>query len=183
MASNALMQEQRVQPPVAVTRAQLAIDHARPSRPRMATETQHPSFEVDLGLRAGVRLNFQPDHRMAIPEGLEVLVDTFRAMETLEANWDSYGGHPLNDGAVLPAVQLAVEGVKRCQAPSVVLRTNGGVGLRWSSERRDLEIDVDPDGRSTAFFEDRVSGEEFEIEEPAEMSDVMPLLHKFCRVD
>ncbi len=180
MASNAVLQDQRRYAPASVARAQLAIDRALKSRPRIATESEEVGEVIDSGLRSGVRINFVADRRNQFPESIVSFIDELKRMEGLEENWDSYGGLPLNDDAVLPAVQLAIEGLNRCQEPTIVLRPNGGIGLRWRNGQRELEVDIDPDGRCTAFYED-AAGEQ-EVDKPTEVSQMYPLVHRVCRV-
>jgi len=181
MASNAVLSEQRTPQPVAVARAQLAINEATRSRVRVATESDSRSSERDLGLRAGLKVDFEPHRSDDLPDGVVSVVDAIKAMEQLPRNWDSYGGLPLADESVRPAMELIIEGIRRCRIPTVVLRPNGGLGIRWASDGRSLEVDVNPDGACTAFFED-AAGEEVEIDSPTAVTGIVPLVHQFCHI-
>jgi hypothetical protein len=163
-----------------VARAQLAINQARPSRQRLATSVDQGRI-IDLGLKAGVRVQFTPDRPNELPESFVSLVEKLKEMEVLHADWDSYGGRPLSDAAVTPAIQLALIGIQRCEAPNLFLRSNGGLGLRWHIGNRELEIDVDPNGKCTAFLV--TPDGEVEVDEPKDADDLVHFVLQVCRMD
>jgi hypothetical protein len=175
MASNALAFPPRVQPEW-TSRAQDMLTSHRASRGQLtAVEPEEP---IDLGLRAGVRVRYQPDRNPELPDGLKKVVEDIRRMEALHPNWDSYKAFPLDDRAVSPTIELTVEGIQRCAPPAVVPLPSGGIGLRWRSESAELEIDVGPDGLGTALLEIGEVGEE--VVDPVAVDQLFPLLHRFC---
>jgi hypothetical protein len=180
MASNAVLQDKQFRVPEAVARAQLAINLARPSRPRLATSVDQSRI-IDLELKAGVSVKFTPDRRNELPDSFILLVGKLKEMEALHADWDSYGGKPLSDAAVLPAIQLALIGIHMCEAPNLFLRSNGGIGLRWHNGNRELEIDVDPNGKCTAFLV--TPDGEVEVDEPKDADDLVQFVLQVCRMD
>lgn len=178
MSSNAVLQDQR-RIPANVVRAQLAIELARQSKQRRATFAEQGKV-IELGLRAGVKVQFTPDRRNELPESFVTLVERLKEMELVQSGWDSYGGKPLSDAAVLPTIELALIGIHRCEAPDVFLRSNGGIGLRWQNGDRELEIDVNPDGKCTAYL--TTSESEVDIDEPTEAENLAQLVHQVCRM-
>lgn len=180
MASNAVLQDRKFRRPEAVARAQLAIDSARPSRQRLATSADQGRI-IDLELKAGVRVQYTPDRRNELPESFVSVVEKLQEMEVLHTNWDSYGGRPLSDAAVLPAIQLALIGIQRCEAPNLYLRPNGGIGLRWHNGNRELEVDVDPNGKCTAFFASPDG--EVEVDEPTDADGLVQFVRQVCQMD
>jgi hypothetical protein len=85
----------------------------------------------------------------------------------LRANWDSYGGQPLEprvaEWAESLLAPLLVQGVA---APSFVPMSTGGLALEWHRRSVELVIHMPPglqiDQTATAFFSDDVQGEEWE---------------------
>lgn len=152
MASSAMA----FQPPparVAGRTAMSAIDQARAARPRVMTRDDCvPAMEIDLGLRAGVKVEYKPHRSTELPLGLLNLVDDIRGIEALPSGWDSYGGYVLDDRAVLPAIEVSLESLRRCAVPRVVPLPNGGLGLRWDSATAELEIDIAPTGAGRWSF-------------------------------
>lgn len=180
MASSALA---FLPPPTPVTAraAMYAIDQARAAQPRVVTRHETvPTLEIDLGLRAGVKVEYTPHRSSELPLGLTSLVDEIRRIEALPSGWDSYGGYVLNDRAVVPAIEVALESLKRCAAPRVVPLSSGGLGLRWESATAELEIDVAPTGLASGLFEDLTTGETLEVGEPGEVQQMFPLVHRLC---
>lgn len=180
MASNAVLQDMQFRLPEAVARTQLAINLAHPSRPRVATSADQGRV-IDLGLKAGVRVQFTPNRRNELPDSFVSLVAKLQELELLHSGWDSYGGRPLSDAAVLPAIQLALIGIQMCEAPNLILRSSGGIGLRWRNGNRELEVDVDPSGKCTAFFAG--PSVEVEVEDPTDADDIVRLVLQVCRMD
>lgn len=179
MASNAVLQDRQFRAPKAVARAQLAIQSARPSQQRMATSAEQSRI-IDLGLKAGVKVQFTPDRLNELPEAFVSLVEKLQELEGAQTDWDSYGGRPLSDAVVYPAIQLSLIGIQRCEAPHLVPRSNGGIGLRWNNKNGELEVDIDPDGRCTALYVTADSEEE--VAEPTDADALVGLVLKVCHM-
>lgn len=167
--------------PEAAHRARLAMDAGRAAKMKFDTSSAaDTSLTIDLGLRSGISVRYTPAGRFELPEALVTIAGALRRIEKLEQNWDSYGGFALSDAAVLPAMELALESVRRCGKPDLVPLPTGGIGLRWFSPLAELEIDVRPDGRAIAVYEDLETGEIEEVDEPKEAGELFPLVHRFC---
>src|SRR5687767_11551217 len=79
------------------------------TRPRIVTSFPSPPvYQVDTGLRAGIKLSFTPDARDEFPSGVAAAISEILKFERLPAGWDSYGAQPLSDGAVVAAFELIV---------------------------------------------------------------------------
>ena len=84
---------------------------------------------------------------------LERKLDTFRS---LQENWDSYGAHPINDGALENAKQFLNSALfSGLEKPLVAATSRGGVHVEWDNNGRALE-QVCWFGRSVPFRFDRV---------------------------
>lgn len=136
--------------------------------------------EIDLGLRAGVRISFTPDKSSPTPAALLDIADQIRSFELLAENWDSYGALPLQDGAVLTAIQVAIAGINRCQTPKIVPLADGGIGLRWTRESAELEIDVSPDGQCEGVLV-LADGSETDLDHPSDASEAVEMIYRFCQ--
>ena len=123
--------------------SQLLVSKIRQYR-SVTTETLSSPAEVDLGLRAGVRVRFTPGKSPVLPPRIERLVKTIKEFEGLKPGWDSYGSFPLSDQAVHAAMALIIRADGTCSTPNrVVPLSSGGLGLRWRSDAAELEIDVE----------------------------------------
>lgn len=96
----------------------------------------------------------------------------------LPANWNSYGGRPLQLGAVGPVLKLII-GIHRLgrQARLVPL-PDGGVGIRISDQNRCLEIDVRAGGKAEAILE-REGMDDIVIGPEAQLAEAEKLLSQF----
>ena len=151
----------------------------RENMPRYATYSE---VEVQLPLRAGIKMRFVPDKTGGLPADFVEVIEAIREIEVLRPGWDSYGAFPLNDRAVSPAIDLALAGIGRGQKPRIVPLPTGGLGLRWVSDAAELEIDVGPDGSASALFENHATGAE-EERSPTGVEQLVPLVHQFCQIN
>lgn len=70
---------------------------------------------------------------------LERKLDTFRS---LQENWDSYGAHPINDGALENAKQFLNSALfSGLEKPLVAATSRGGVHVEWDNNGRALELE------------------------------------------
>jgi hypothetical protein len=81
----------------------------------------------------------------------------------LKANWDSYGGRPIDPYCAMAAIQfvLSVLGPS-IPTPAIVPLNRGGIQLEWHRRGVDLEVAVLSPVRYRVLFEDEESGEEIE---------------------
>lgn len=177
MASRALAFSSQPQP-VEVARAMLLVEET--SRPRIVTNFPPPRvYEVDPGLRAGIKLRFTPDKRGEFPPSVAKAIEDVRQFERLPAGWDSYGAAPLNDHAVVAAFDLIIHAESRCNAPvRVVPLSNGGLGLRWHNEKVELEVDVGPDGTCEANLDGPALQNPIELADGSTLADAKALISR-----
>jgi hypothetical protein len=150
-----------------------------PVTPQYDTGNRTDLQTIDLGLRAGCVINWRPHNNQEMLKKFLSVVDTIKKYESLQPGWDSYGGLPLNDRAVKPALELISEAVKRCTHPTVVPLCTGGLGLLWNGTDAELEIDVGPDGKASAvleIFADQILEERNDIED---ISLLFPLFNQY----
>lgn len=179
MASRAQAFQPQPQPqPVQVARAMLLVEES--TRPRIVTNfPAPPTYEVDTGLRAGIKLKFRPDKRNEFPASVASAICQIQDIERLAEGWDSYGAAALRDDAVLAAFELIIHAETICDCPIVVVPlSNGGLGLRWTDAVSELEIDVDPTGTCEAFYTGAAVEEPIELSAGSTLSDAKDLISR-----
>jgi hypothetical protein len=134
---------------------------------------------IDTPLRAGVRLATSTGE---LPLAICNAIDEVLKLEQLPANWNSYGGRPLQDSAVKAAFELLVESEKMCQAPRLLLASHGGLDLIWESAARYLEVTVWPDQTCEVSYEDSDVGETFDTHDRISTAAAVEHLKRFCSV-
>jgi hypothetical protein len=161
-----------------VARAMLLVEES--IHPRVVTNIPPPSVRlIDTGLRAGIKLEFTPDKRDELPALVARAIEDVRALERLPRGWDSYGAAPLADDAVVAAFELIIHADSRCDCPMrIVPLPTGGLGLRWTSDDSELEIDVEPDSTCEATLEGNAIGEPIELPAGATLADAKGLISR-----
>lgn len=110
---------------------------------------------------------------------------TVRAMGELlglPENWDSYGAHPVNLGAVSFALQLLSETMRAdTPAPAVVPTSHGGVQLEWHARGIDLEIEIRSPGRIYVSYEDHRHDAEWEGELTSDLARLGSFMSELSR--
>lgn len=92
---------------------------------------------------------------------LERTLDTFR---TLQAGWDSYGGLPINEGAIEHAKQFLNNTLfSTLDKPFITPTSNGGVQVEWTRNGKDLEIAFLSLTELHYFYSDSTSERENEL--------------------
>lgn len=135
---------------------------------------------VDLGLKSEAKISWTSDGR-DFPTEVQQLVNKIRGFENLQPNWDSYGAMPHDFRSQKTSLELIFYANRRCSFPSIVPLQNGGIGLRWASEGRELEVDVRPDGLCDILFVDDAQAIENETEEPVDVIESKKWLDEFWR--
>ena len=181
MASRAMAFGPQPQPSE-VAHAMLLVEES--TRPRIVTDIPPaPTYLVETGLRAGIKLKFQPDKRNEFPEGVASAISQILELEKLPPGWDSYDAAPLSDDAVLAGFELIIHAQSRCDCPMrVVPLSNGGIGLRWNSDDADLEIDVEPSGTCEATLEGVAVGEPIELASGSTLADAKELISRHSTI-
>ena len=89
----------------------------------------------------------------------------FAHLRSLNANWNSYGAHPLDEKTVDRTASLLATLVDdRTPEPSIVPAVSRGVQVEWHTLRGDLEIEFLPSGETAVLFTD-ASGQDIEPKE------------------
>lgn len=150
-------------------------------RPWVMTIKPEPrTVELDTGLRADIRLTMPLTPYSKVPAKLARLVEAIKSFESLQANWDSYSARPLDDRAVRAAMELIVDSERTCCAPdNLIPLSSGGLGLRWTSENLELEIDIDPDKTCSAVFESDC--EELDLPRGSSLSKAVDFIARYRR--
>lgn len=181
MLSSALTYGEIYQPDPALPMARFGLTPFPERQIRQFTRPLDRKLEpMDLGLRAGAKVIWKPDDSGNLPENFMFVVTAIKQFERLKPNWDSYGALPLDDRAVVPALELAIEGVKRCFAPTAVPLCTGGLGLRWKCDEAELEIDIGPTGAASALLEIFATYEIVEKEDAENPSELFSLIQRYC---
>ena len=103
------------------------------------------------------------------PVWLYEVLHEITVLARLPANWDSYGGRPLDGATAVAAIRLLAQIMgDDSPAPSVVPTSLGGIQLEWHRGEIDLEIQIDPEEKVDAWYHSRTTGEEWEGEENLE---------------
>lgn len=175
MASRAMAFGPQPQPEN-IARAMLLVEES--INPRVVTNIPPPAVRViDTGLRAGIKLAFTPDKRDELPALVAKAIEDVRALERLSRGWDSYDAAPLEDRAVVAAFELIIHAEARCDCPMrVIPLSNGGLGLRWTSEDAELEINVDPDSTCEATLEGLAIANAIELPAGATLADAKEMI-------
>jgi hypothetical protein len=98
----------------------------------------------------------------------------------LEANWDSFGGRPIDPHCAMAAIRLILSFLGPEIPPPAVIPTNrGGIQFEWHCRGVDFEIAIQSPSRYAVSFEDQESGEEIE---QTLISDFQPLVDMFERI-
>src|SRR6185369_3009323 len=86
-------------------------------------------------------------------------IERLYAINGLPEGWDSYGGKKLAQAVVAPVLGLVFIGHRRGNCPRLTPLASGGVGLRWETPAKEIDVDVAPDGGFEITSEDLETGE------------------------
>jgi hypothetical protein len=168
--------------PVAETRSRAYLDQNKNIREINIAGTRRSTRHdgIDLGLKSGLKLTWDSDGK-PFPSGIQSLLHRLRMFEDLPLNWDSYGALPHNPSSQKPALDLIFYSHSRCSVPSIIPLHNGGIGLRWQNNERELEIDVNPDTFCSILFVDESAHVEDETENPIDVNAARNWLARYWR--
>ena len=163
------------------TPERLVIQVSENKKPWVMTVKPDPGLiEIDTGLRADIRLTLPLSAGSKVPDKVAFLVESIKEFEGLRHDWDTYGANALDDRAVQGAMSLIIEAERTCCSPNeIVPLSSGGLGLRWSYDGVELEVDIDPDKTCSAYFE--AGGDETELPRGSSLSKAMELVARFRR--
>ena len=113
----------------------------------------------------------QPREILISPAWLGRVKRRLEELIFLPANWDSYGGAPV-DPRVARLAESLVEwfGVADVPPPDVFATSDGGVQIEWHVRRVNIEIDISPFDGATIYFHDLNAGEPWS--RPASSTDL-----------
>lgn len=125
----------------------------------------------------GIEIKWTPDGRPFPPTVLEAIKQLY-AIYGLEDGWDSYGGKKLDLAVVEPTLKLIFAGHQRGYCHRLIPLSDGGVGLRWEANGKEIEIDVSVGGAFEITVEDLASGDisEPRAGNPAEVHRILELV-------
>lgn len=166
----------------ASARARIAQAFSRGEIRTSRTPPAQTMRKIPLGLKIKADIEFVSNMGGELPQGFLDAISAIRQIETHVVNWDSYGGLPLDERAIMPALQLIVEGANRCHLPRVIPLATGGLGLRWVHTNAELEIDVSPDGKVSALLENLETRDTEETEEFSHASKLFGFLTTYCQL-
>ncbi|MGH8589599.1 MAG: hypothetical protein ACREXX_09795 [Gammaproteobacteria bacterium] len=110
------------------------------------------------------------------PTWLYPALHRLQHLSRLGDNWDSYGGRPLTDKAILTALSVIARLLcDESVPPAIVPTSEGGVQLEWHREGDELEIRVTPNGEISAFRFDEAAGKGTEVDHVS-LSNLAPLV-------
>lgn len=127
----------------------------------IALATESDTFESDT-LAAGKSDEtsiLSPRTKYALrdaPLWLQETITKLKNLATLQENWDSYGGLPVDrrsiDNAILLITNLA--SVENVSEPAIGATPDGEAGLSWDGGHWSLDADILPDGRIDYVYTD-----------------------------
>lgn len=113
------------------------------------------------------------------PEWLNPTVKAMHDLLSLPEDWDSYGAGPVDPQCITLAIGLLLEIMQTgTPIPLVIPTVKGGFQLEWHTNGIDLEIEIEPSGRSYAFFEDLREGSIWEGETTRNPAPLVEFLSK-----
>lgn len=97
------------------------------------------------------------------PAWVEPTVRSLGQLLRLAANWDTYGGRPVDPNCVAAALDLVFGTfTDDTPTPSVVPTNGGGLQFEWHTRGADLELEFRSATRLLGLFEDQITGESWE---------------------
>jgi hypothetical protein len=84
---------------------------------------------------------------------VEEAISHIAALAAMGPDWDTYGGRPLQSGAILHATRLLAAVLSTdAPAPVIVPTSEGGLQLEWHEGDADLEMEISPDRCVNVFL-------------------------------
>lgn len=88
-----------------------------------------------------------------------------QSFATLEIDWDSYGGSPIDDKTIERALCILDDlAAGDIPIPQVVPCSSGDIQFEWDPERGAVEIEIGPEGEIGYWFEDDEGEEGGEVD-------------------
>ncbi|WP_156840808.1 hypothetical protein [Novosphingobium aquimarinum] len=118
----------------------------------------------------GVEITWTPDGR-EFPPMILAAIERLYTIQGLEGGWDSYGGQTLDKTIVAPVLKfLLLSHHRGSPCPRLTPLSSGGIGLRWETPEKEIDLDIQPGGTFEFTVEDVASGEihEYPVNTPEE---------------
>lgn len=118
----------------------------------------------------GVEIRWTPDGR-EFPPMILAAIERLYAIQGLEEGWNSYGGKTLDKAVVAPVLRfLFLCHHRGSPFPRLTPLSSGGIGLRWETQAKEVDLDIQPGGTFEFTVEDVASGEihEYPVNTPEE---------------
>jgi hypothetical protein len=140
----------------------MMIGAAVPSLSQRGLLTDKPPIRAKLALTGGDLVIESPRPE---PAWLWSTLHAFKRITELPAGWDSYGGAPPYDTAIVAALEALVNLLgQEGAAPQVVPSSSGAVQLEWHRRGMDLEIVASTSGVLSAYYCEPAAGVDWQVE-------------------
>jgi len=147
--------------------------------PTVPAKVRNPAKPLEIDF-LGKKIVWIPDGNRPFPAPVLSALEQLISFSSLSEGWDSYGGHPLGQGAVGTVLSLIFLGHEKGAVPRLHPLSDGGVGLSWGCDGRELEVQVAADGTLEALYsDDEDTLAEVELTPGSTMANVIPLVGKF----
>lgn len=173
MATNAAQMDGVWDQPARISNGHAYMQADLKFRSPSAHRRQPVSAPVPLNV-LGVQITWTPDGR-EFPPTILAAIERLYAIQGLEEGWDSYGGKPLNEAVISPVLKFLFLGHHRGNlCPRLTPLSSGGIGLRWETDAKEIDLDIQPDGTFEFTIEDIASGDvrEYSAGTPAEAEQI-----------
>ena len=115
------------------------------------------------------------------PRWLNKMLDDLAILLRLPSDWDHYGAKAVDPQSALATAKFLLAVLSEdCLLPKLVPTVAGNVQLEWHTDAADLEIEVGPQGPSSAYFFNRRTGEEWEEETTADLTSIVNRIVALC---
>ncbi len=173
MATNAAQVDEVWDQPTQMNNAHAFMQADLKFRSPGAGKRQQVFAPVPLNV-LGVEIAWTPDGR-AFPPTILAAIERLYAIQALEEGWDSYGGRALDRAVVAPVLKfLFLSHHRGSPCSRLIPLSSGGIGIRWETPTKEVDLDIKPGGNFEFTIEDVASGEisEFAVNTPEEAEHI-----------
>ncbi len=94
-----------------------------------------------------------------LPSRVEQTIAAYSEIQSLNDNWDSYGGKRINRDLIGSSLSILAQAMEDASpVPAVVPLADGGLQLEWHRKQQDLEVVFPTDDAPQFFYQNRVTG-------------------------
>lgn len=145
----------------------------------MAQALRIPNFGRVRELRReeDQRRQWSPVRTLDVTDWFKETIDRISGLGKLQENWDSFGAMRVSSKAISQAkLLLSNLDVEDLPRPHIAAIPDGGVGFHWRIGKRDLEIEIDPNG-SMHYLRTIVGEAAIDPEDAHGPADVQPAVN------